>query len=92
MELYVRLRQSCRFARGTKISEGINRGTIASLHHAKASSPPILSKIVASGPFFEIGKSPRTQLILLVCLFWLEIKPFSKHSSSAVIVVLILEW
>ena len=27
-----------------------------------------------------------------VCLFWLEIKPFSKHYSSAVIVVLILEW
>ena len=29
---------------------------------------------------------------VLVCLFWLEIKPFSKHYSSAVIVVLILEW
>ena len=36
-----------------KISEGINRGTIASPHHAKAGSPPILAKIVASGPFFE---------------------------------------
>ena len=43
-------------------------------------------------PVFWIGKSPRTQLILLVCLFWLEIKPFSKHYSSAVIVVLIFEW
>ena len=53
MELYDRLRQSYRFARSTKISEGINRGTIASPHHAKASSPPILAKIVASGPFFE---------------------------------------
>ena len=29
---------------------------------------------------------------VLVCLFLLEIKPFSKHYSSAVIVVLILEW
>ena len=53
MELYVRLRESCRFARSTKISEGINRRTIASPHHAKASSPSILFKIVASGPFFE---------------------------------------
>ena len=53
MEFYVRLRQSCRSARSTKISEGINRGTIASPHHAKASSPPILAKIVASGPFLN---------------------------------------
>ena len=91
MELYVRFRKSCRFARSTKTSEGINRGTIASPHHAKARSPPILAKIVASGPFLN-RKIAAHSINPSVCLFWLEIKPFSKHYSSAVIVVLILEW
>ena len=54
MELYVRLRQSCRFARSTKISEGINRGTIASPHHAaKQAVPLFLPKLLLLARFLN---------------------------------------
>ena len=53
MELYVRLRQSCRFARSTKISEGINRGTIAKRITPKQAVPLFLPKLLLLARFLN---------------------------------------